>query len=180
MELKLFKRKEVPEELPDLATDTLGKINSKGIEKDQEIISSYLKEKEDKNTWPKNEKSQTIENGFFNKVQGDINKEIADINKLESWYNNKFLPQDNVSNMKKYWEKHKKDSIMNAVGGKFKEQIREKAANLQKIEKEWQDTYFQLIEKEEEMRKEEQELKKILAEFVDMHKESKGKKHNNG
>jgi hypothetical protein len=176
MGLKLFKRKDIPEELPDLATDMLGNAENKEMKKDQEIVSTYLKEKESSPIKSKKENSDVIKDSFFNKLQGDINSEITDLNKLEEWYNTKFLPRDAVSDMKKYWEKQKKGSIVSIVGGKFKEEISEKTTNLQKIEKEWQDIYFQLIEKEEEMRNEERELKKILAEFVAVCKKRKGKK----
>jgi hypothetical protein len=191
MDLKLFKRKEVPQELPDLATDTLAKTNS--VEKkDQEIVSSYLKEKEylgepkkagyvveqkKDNEQLKKDTSQIMDSGFFSKLQGDMNKEMDNVKKLEEWYNNKFLPQDSVSSMKKYWANQKGGPMGEVIHKKFKEQINEKTARLQKIEKEWQDLYFQLIEKEEELKEGERELKKILAEFVDIYKEKKkGKK----
>jgi hypothetical protein len=182
MGLNLFKRKEVPEELPDLATDTLARTDSKEI-KDQEIVSSFLKEKElfsqpeaVKKDAPqeKREASEIMKSGFFSKLQGDMNKEMANIKNLEDWYNHKFLPQDTVSNMKKYWAHQKGGSSV--LGGKLKEQVNEKTAELQKIEKEWQDLYFQLVEKEEEIKVKERELKKIIAELVEVYKEKKKKR----
>jgi len=175
MGLKLFKRKEVPEELPDLATDKLEKT---GIDKDKEIVNSYLREKEAETVKPATEKIEKSEeeNSFFNKLQGDLNNELTSLNKLENWYSNKFLPQDTVAEMKSYWEKQKEGSVIKIIGKNFKGKINEKTEKLQKLEKEWQGTYFQLIEKEEEIRKEEQELKKVLAEFVGLCKATKKRK----
>lgn len=172
MVFNLFRRKEVPEELPDLATDKLEKKSE--IEKDKEIVSNYLKEKEKTETSEIIEEEQ--EESFFNKLQEDISTEISNLNKLESWYNNKFLPQDVVSDMRSYWENQKSASAESILGRNFREKIKEKTEKLQEIEREWQLVYFQLIEKEEELRKEEHELKKILAEFVDLCKARKKKK----
>ncbi len=175
MGLKLFKRREVPEELPDLATDKLEKT---GIEKDKEIVNSYLREKEAEKAKPETpaEKAVETENSFFNRLQGDLNNELTSLNKLEKWYSSKFLPQDAVEGMKGYWEKQKESSVIKIIGKDFKEKINEKTEKLQKLEKEWQGTYFQMLEKEEEIRKEEQELKKVLAEFVGLCKSTKKKR----
>jgi len=108
------------------------------------------------------------EESFFSELQEDITKEIGNLNKLETWYNNKFLPRDVVTEMKNYWEKQKGNSIIKILGKNFQERISEKTANLQNLEKEWQNIYFDLIEKEEEIRDQERELKKLLAEFVEV------------
>lgn len=175
MVFKLFKRKEAPEELPDLATDTIEKRTQ--IEKDKEAINSYLKEQEPQE---KADTSKVIQEssqeGFFNKLQEDISVEISNLNKLENWYNNKFLPQDVVTDMRNYWEKQKSSNPMSVIGRNFQEKIKEKTVKLQALEREWQAVYFQLVEKEEELRKEEHELKKVLAEFVDLCKARKKKK----
>ena len=47
---------------------------------------------------------------------------------------------------------------------------------MQELEKEWQERYFDLIEKEEEIRDVEKELKKILGEFVEVCKKRKNLK----
>jgi hypothetical protein len=48
-------------------------------------------------------------------------------------------------------------------------------AALQGLEKEWQDIYFDLIEKEEEIKDKEKELKKMLKEFIELCKKRKRK-----
>jgi len=170
MVFNLFRRKDIPEELPDLATEKIEKNTE--IEKDKQLVNRYLKEEK-----PEESRiSEEIEDGFFNKLQEDINNEISNLNQLENWYNNKFLPQDIVSDMRNYWEKQKSGSVIKVIGRNFKEKITEKTEKLQQLEREWQATYFQLIEKEEEIRKEEQDLKKVLAEFVDLCKSRKKKR----
>ncbi len=176
MVFNLFKRKEVPEKLPDLATDTLAK-NSE-MEKDNQIVNQYLQEKE---APPSQEKEVSAveekpEDSFFDKLQEDINNEISNLNKLENWYNNKFLPQDIVTDMRNHWEKQKSSDPISIIGRNFREKIKERTSKLQGLEREWQSTYFQLVEKEEELRKEEHELKKLLAEFVDLCKARKKKR----
>jgi hypothetical protein len=112
---------------------------------------------------------KTIENeGYFGELEDDLNKEINDLNKLESWYKNKFLPRDIVTDMRKHWEGKKSGSVIGILGRNFKDRINEKTSKLQVLEKEWQDIYFDLIEKEEEIREQERELKKMLAEFVEL------------
>jgi hypothetical protein len=191
MVFNLFKRKEVPEELPDLATDTL--VKNSEIKKDEKIVNKYLKEKEAPTLYKKevsevtpqknkevseaiNEESEEPEESFFNKLQEDINTEISNLNKLESWYNNKFLPQDIVTEMRNHWEKQKSSDPISFIGRNFREKIKQRTAKLQELEREWQSTYFQLVEKEEELRKEEHELKKLLAEFVDLCRARKKKR----
>jgi len=172
MVFNLFRKKEVPEELPDLATEKLGKNTE--LEKDKKLVNQYLKQKSEEPKKPPI--SEEIEDSFFNKLQEDINNEIANLNQLENWYKNKFLPQDIVSNMRDYWEKQNSGSVIKVIGRNFKEKITEKTENLQQLEREWQEMYFQLIEKEEEIRKEERELKKVLSEFVELCKARKKKR----
>ena len=174
MVFNLFKRKEVPEELPDLATDTFTK--SSEIEKDKQIVNQYLQEKEPVPQKEVSRVEEEKEDSFFDKLQEDINTEISNLNKLESWYNNKFLPQDIVTEMRNHWEKQKSSDPISVIGRNFREKIKERTSKLQELEREWQSTYFQLVEKEEELRKEEHELKKLLAEFVDLCKARKKKR----
>ncbi len=173
--LNFLKKKNIPDELPKLVVDEIEEGPSIKDSKEKEevskkIIHSYLKEKEEKSqaTNQTLKKSSSQERSFFKELQNNINEEINNLNKLENWYNNKFLPRDIVSDMKDYWEKQKKNSVIQVLGKHFEERITEKTIKLKELEKEWQDIYFDLIEKEEEIREKEQELKKILAEFVEM------------
>ena len=105
---------------------------------------------------------------YFDKVLDDINGGIQDLGKLEDWYENKFSSEDIVSNMRGYWEGNKADIIIQSFGGEYKKKINENVKNLQRLEEDWRAVYFQLIKKEEEMKKVEQELKSTLSEFVDL------------
>ncbi len=67
--------------------------------------------------------------------------------------------------MKEYWEKQKDTFITETVEKEFKQKINEKMNRLQKLEAEWQQIYIELIKKEEEMKKEEKKIKKIIKDF---------------
>jgi hypothetical protein len=180
--LKIFKKTKVPDELPDLVTD---EIEKKIIEEaprstvQETSIKENTKEDENKEikieetgeiieSAPKENKEpeKKVEKSFFLDLQKNINHEINDLNDLEKWYNSKFLSRDVVSDMKNYWEKQKSGSIIKVLGKNFQERISEKTKKLQELEKDWQNIYFDLIEKEEEIREEEAQLKKMLSEFV--------------
>ena len=155
-----------------MATD---RLKTPQIQKDKEIVNSYLLEKEAERAKPeeKNLEVPSEEAGFFSKLQGDLTSELSSLSKLDKWYSSKFLPQDSVEGMKSYWEKQKESSVIKIIGRDFQDKIAEKTENLQKLEKEWQESYFTTIEKEEAIRKEEQELKKVLAEFVGLCKSAR-------
>lgn len=112
---------------------------------------------------------------FFDQVLDDINDGIQDLGKLEGWYKDKFSSQDIISNMKGYWEGNKADIIIQSFGNEYKKKIKENIKVLQTLEEDWRVIYFQLIKKEEEMKKVEQDLKSTLSEFVDMCKDRRVK-----
>lgn len=179
-----LKKKEIPEELPDLATDEI----EKKLEKDKDLVADHIKnESEDSKLEDKKKKEDITEEkpieknsekkdfsaiipkkSFFDDLEKNIHEELDDLDKLEDWYENKFMPQDVVSSMRNYWENQKNNSVLQILGKNFKERINEKTKLLQAKEKEWQNIYFDLIEKEEEIREEEEELKRILSEFVEL------------
>lgn len=105
---------------------------------------------------------------FFDNVLEDINGGIADVGKLEDWYEKKFVKEDVVSNMKGYWEGNKADIIIKSFGAEYKRQITDKVKILQELEEDWREIYFRLVKKEEEMKKEERELKETVSEFVNL------------
>lgn len=189
-----LKNKKVPDELPDLATDELGKDVDRRLEDDKDIIEEHLKQessfggfggKEEKDNLVQTNKKKEADNisedheskksrkSFFNDLEKHISSEIDDLDKLEDWYENKFLPQDVVGGMREYWESQKNNSVLEVLGKNFKQRINEKTKELQEREREWQNIYFDLVEKEEEIRDSEQELKSILAEFVEICKRKK-------
>ena len=72
--------------------------------------------------------------------------------------------------MKEYWEKQKDEFITEAVEKEFRARINERMNALQKLEAEWQEIYIDLIKKEEDMKKEEKNIKKIINDFSDVFK----------
>ena len=82
--------------------------------------------------------------------------------------------EDVVSNMRGYWEGNKADIIIESFGAEYKRQINEKVKILRGLEEDWREIYFGLVKKEEEMKKEERELKETLSEFVNLCKRRNG------
>lgn len=216
--LNFLKKSKVPDELPDLVSDELGKnsedlggisdsnfsrdkdeksekqekkVELKEIDKEGDFEGSSLdfkkdvpktlkvsKEDIDENGYAEEVKkavfdSEKSEKSFFNDLQKDITEEFSDLNKIEDWYKNDFSKKDVLSEMKNYWENQKTVSALNTLGNEFKEKIEEKTKNLKKLEKEWQDIYFKMMDKEEELRDEEAELKELLSQFVEVCKKKK-------
>jgi tetratricopeptide (TPR) repeat protein len=160
----LFKKKGVPEELPDLAIDEIKKdlkenINELGdinLKQETNKQEEKLEISEDKSS-VKGQIQSNMGNDekckkFFDKLIEDINQEIDDLEKFDNWIG-------------EYWENKRKDFVIKNLGGNFKERINNKIERLQKLEKEWQDTYFNLIEKEEEMKNMEKDLKNLFLKF---------------
>jgi len=199
--LDIFKREDIPEELPDLALDRIEirpvSIGLENAPKEKEVVPVLTLQKEEDNVSKEMKEVQEIkkivvkeeskeekpavsveeeelnQKSFFSSLQEDLSKELEDVDKLENWYENKFLPQDIVSNMRQYWENQKTNSVLKVFGKNFKERINETTKGLQLLEKEWQNLYFDLIEKEEEIKDREEELKKLLSEFVEVCKRKK-------
>src|SRR6056297_159807 len=144
----------------------------------KEIISRLIKNiKDDENKkaleQEENSKKQVVDKSFFDELQKNLAEEIGDLDNLEDWFEKKFMPRDILSDMREYWEKQKTESILELLGQNFQEKIEGKISKLQDLEKDWQTTYFELIEKEEEIKNHEAELKEFLKEFVDVCKHKK-------
>lgn len=149
-----------------------GATNESMSEEDQDA-EEIKKALDESNEGDSNNKS------FFDELQKNISEEIADPDKIGDWYENKFSSKDILAEMRNYWERKKINSMMQVLGKNFKERINEKTSKLQGLEKDWQEIYFQLIEKEEEIREEEAELKEDLSEFVELcRKRKKSISHN--
>jgi len=188
--LNSFKRKGVPDELPEMPIEYIEEKTD-----DRQIVKEYIESKAkprlteskaEKKVIPQSPKQDQIaekkiaapemDEGFFTELQGNLLKEIDDLNKLEKWYNNKFLPGDVVTDMRSYWENKKTGSILKILGKNFQEKISGRISSLQQLEKEWQDIYFSLVEKENEIKDQEKELKEMLKEFIEVCKRRNGKR----
>lgn len=196
-------RQRAPSELPDLAIENSAPVTPEVSEPPRPITQEPAKKSESlAPEAPKEEirgehylefehngelkddiKKQITENienksadpGFFDQILEDINGELGDLSHLEEWYNEKFLPQDAVSNMRNYWEDNKAGILIQSFGDEYKKKINEKVKILQALEEDWRATYFQLVKKESVMKKEEKELKETLSEFVELCKTEKVK-----
>ncbi len=111
--------------------------------------------------------SLNLENSFFNPLLSELKKENFDPAKINEWYQKRFSGKSAIEEMKEHWEKQKNEFITEAVEKEFKSRINKRMHVLQKLESEWQEIYLKLIEKEEELKKEEKNLKKIINDFSD-------------
>ncbi|NCN86644.1 hypothetical protein GW932_02330 [archaeon] len=110
---------------------------------------------------------------FFDEFQDKLDESNLDISSLEEWYNQKFLSRNILSDMKTYWEKQKKVDVLDFLSNDIQTKISEKVKILKDLEKGWQVTYFELIEKEEEIKDVEEELKGMIQEFMKICKHKK-------
>jgi hypothetical protein len=200
--MSLFKKKDVPEELPGLAIDEIThKINSSvslPLQEEKKLDSAYkplpkqtapiqqhlpaqpphiaqnaqvtTKDEVKNNPLPSKD-----DKGFFKDIIKTVTEETDNFDKLDNWYKKEFLPGDLVYQMREYWEKQNPEVIIKNISGDLKDKLMEKTEKLHKLEKEWQEIYFDMLTKEEEIRKEEKELKTVLSDFITIFKNSMGK-----
>jgi len=117
------------------------------------------------------QKETETEKGFFKKLIKDFTHEINS-EKLNQRYKEKILSEDIVNQMRGYWENQKPEIFLKNAGSELKQQLLIKAEKLNSLEKEWQNAYFSLIAKEEKIRQEEKELKRMLSELINIYEES--------
>ena len=188
---KIFKKTNAPDDLPDLAIDELKKELKKDYSEKEKIKEESPKvQEESPKEEPKeerqeevqetenqeieepekelNEEKVNLDKSFFNPLINELKKENFDPAKINSWYQKRFSDKSAIEEMKDYWEKQKNEVITETVEKEFKARINEKMNHLQKLEVEWQEIYIKLIEKEEEMKKEEKNIKKIMKDFSDV------------
>ncbi len=116
------------------------------------------------------EERAKLEKSFFNPFLNEFNKENFDPSKISNWYQRRFSEKGAIEEMKEYWEGQKDEFITETIEKEFKSRISERMKNLQKLEAEWQKKYIDLLQKEQEMKKEEMHIKKIIKEFSDVFK----------
>lgn len=179
----VFKKREVPSELPSLSLDE----PVKSIESQYNSIKPIAEVKEESSKY-KPLPVQKIENwnsvelkaltakseddkGFFKELIKDLTNEISS-EKLDIEYKEKILGDDIVTQMKSYWERQRPEVFLQNAGKEIKDQLVKKAENLNELEKEWQSAYFSLIAKEEKIRQEEKELKQMLSELIGIYEKS--------
>jgi len=198
IKMGLFNKKSVPEELPDLAVNDIP-ISPTPKESHQEIKSEPIVEPrvlqtldpqptpaqppitQAVNTPSQPTPTPPVENtnsitspeddqGYFKDLIKSVTEETENLDKIDSWYKDKFLPGDMVFQMREYWEKQQPEILLKNISGELKNKLVGKTNKLHELEKEWQEVYFQLLAKEEAIRKEEKELKESLSEFLGLFK----------
>jgi hypothetical protein len=163
---------------------TFERIPSREVSKSsKEIVSRLVKGVEEEGKRMEAKKVPKLnrhsDKSFFDELHGALVEDLEDVSNVEEWYKEKFSERDMLSDMKDYWEDKKVDSLLEVVSENYRQKIANKVERLQGLEKIWQSIYFELIEKEEEIKESEAELKEILREFVEVcknKKKSSGKK----
>jgi hypothetical protein len=206
---KLFKKESAPDELPDLAIDELKKTLKKDFSEKEEVKNEEKKEETQKPEEVKNEEKapeQTekeennekippesieekkenkseekvnLDKSFFNPLIKELKKDNFDPSKIDGWYKQQFSEKSAIEGMKEYWEKQKNEFITESIEKEFKTKISERMVYLQKLESEWQEIYINIIKKEEEMKKEEKNIKDIIKEFSEVLKKNGNVKKEN-
>ena len=155
-----------PEEESSSESQSEGSEETKE-EKAEEVPSETDKNKPDVKT---SEEKVNLEKSFFNPLLTELKKDNFDPTKINSWYQKRFAEKGAIEEMKEYWEKQKDEFITEAVEKEFRARINERMNALQKLEAEWQEIYIDLIKKEEDMKKEEKNIKKIINDFSEVFK----------
>jgi len=164
----LFKKREVPEALSNMPDEALD-VSLLPLPEPTKVESQF------KSLPAQKKSSNDSEKGFFKDLIKNVTDENTDLNEVDSWYANKFLPGDIVCQMREYWENQQPELLFKNFGGELKTKLNEKSEKMHKLEGEWQEIYFSLLSKEKEIRKEEKELKESLSEFLILFKNSVSK-----
>lgn len=191
----ILKKRDVPKELPSLAmgsstSNSLPTMNAQPsgssvldaikrkreessaqlpVQKSLQVESKYKPLPVQKIDIPKNTNEE--ERGFFRELMKDLTQEVES-ERITEISRSKLLSEDIVSQMKEYWHQQKPELLLKSVGGELKQKLLEKTDKLHALEKEWQDSYFEVLTKEDKIRKEESELKKILSDLMDLYQKS--------
>lgn len=155
---------EEPEVIEESPKEETTEETEKDNDEKEEEETSEVQNKEDE-TEKIEEGKINLEKSFFNPLINELKKENFDPAKINAWYQKRFSDKSAIEEMKEYWENQKNEFITETVEKEFKARINERMHKLQKLESEWQERYIKLVEKEEEMKKEEKNIKKIIKDF---------------
>jgi len=156
-------KKNIPKELPTLAIDLVDEKDSRGRvqEKTQQSIQQ--------------QSIVSTNKTYFYDLLKTVSKETELLENDEEYYKKRInlygeniLTKDLIANMKENWKKQRSNIIFTHEERKLKDEILERISKLQGMEEEWQSHHLRLIEKEENIRNEEQELKSVLKKFREM------------
>jgi hypothetical protein len=116
--------------------------------------------------------SPSQEHSFFEELLKNIEKQTSNIESSLKLYDQGFLKQNMLENMKRYWDEKKVNYMFNFSEQDLRHRLVQKVESLKNLEREWQGIHLQLSEKEEQIRQEEKEMKitlKELKEFCSHH-----------
>jgi hypothetical protein len=159
-----------PKEEPKVEEDKIEEESPIEDKEEKPALKKVEEEKDKKIEEKIVENKANFEKSFFNPLLDELKKENFDPAKINSWYQQRFSERGAIDEMKEYWEKQKDGFITETIEKEFKERINEKMNHLQKLETEWQEIYINLIQKEEEMKKQEKDIKKIIKDFSEVFK----------
>jgi hypothetical protein len=173
--LKFFKRgiqnndENIPNELPLLADDLIKKYKA-----DHKKESTQISVTSSKLLPPENGNDKPAVRSYFSHLLKNIEQENGNLTEAEKFFKQGFLSMDMLGEMKNYWESQKSNVLFTTTERGLRQKLLNKIGMLQSLEGEWQETHVHLIDKEEQIRVEEIELKNMLADFRDLCKRHLG------
>jgi hypothetical protein len=159
----LFKKSDVPAELPDIALDEIRKESLLSSPPLQTAVSSSVSNASLKpvtspaisvqqaspplrvvsaQTIEQPVQSTKDESGYFKELVKSVTEGTGDVDSLHSWYNETFMPGDIVFQMREYWERQQPEILLKNISGDLKNKLIDKTNHLHSLEKEWQQIYF--------------------------------------
>lgn len=195
--LKFGKKKKVPDRLPDLISEEIEKESMQELNNllndKKKINTSEKEDKVKRDAEVKKREAQFVEKliknientsnrkmgskegkSFFDELQEKIKNEFNNLEGFSSLSKGNLSSNNFVEDMKNYWIKEKNKSYFDELSGEIEKEVDKKIFEMKKLEKSWQEIYFELAEKEELIKKEEEELKKLLRKLSKIYKERKG------
>jgi hypothetical protein len=165
----VLKKLEVPEELPNLEFGDFGEDGAAPVRDEVrpgENFASNIIRQSPASMADVPETEFDGQNSFFQDMLEKL--ETNDMSQIEGINNDS---RDFLDEMKEYWSKQN-SSLMSAPARELKKRLLDRIHLLRTLEKEWQESYFNMLEKEEMIKIEEASLKDDLQEFVRLWKMS--------
>jgi hypothetical protein len=169
-EVKRVEDSKLEEEKPEEKEVQKEEENGEKTPEENKSSEAENNKKENKIEEKTDEGKINLEKSFFNPILAELKKDNFDPSKINSWYQKRFSEKGAIEEMKEYWENQKDEFITESLEKEFRARINERMTCLQKLESEWQQIYIDLVEKEEEMKKEEKNIKQIIKDFSQVFK----------
>ncbi len=163
----------VMNELPSLAMDIISQRNqAKAAEATNVAVlnakSPLVQPSKDEQTRGLSSETNNDEEGYFASLLKELDKENKDIREDIASHSQRVLEGNLLENMKEEWEKRKKDLLFSHEEDSLRSKIIEKIESLKNLEGGWQSHHLEVIKCEEELRKQELELKRMFEEFREL------------